>query len=108
MNSHELNLFHTVERIKTHNSGIATYALEIKYYESIGDTDLLHDAKHLYETEKQRLEELWKNIKAKGETFLKEVFNLVKGFFEELVQDILAFLKRHNLTEVIELLKEIF
>jgi len=108
MNSHELNVFQTSSLINQRNNAISQYAFQIKYYESVGEADLLHDVKHLYETEKQRLEELWKKIKAKGEDFLKEVFVLVKNFFEELVSDIVAFLKRHNLTEVIELIKELF
>ena len=83
MNSHELNVFQTSSLINQRNNAISQYAFQIKYYESVGEADLLHDVKHLYETEKQRLEELWKKIKAKGEDFLKEVFVLVKNFFEK-------------------------
>lgn len=96
--------------INQHNYAIADYAREIKYQESLSepDRDLLHDLKALYETEKMRLLNAWELIKAKGEEFLKEVFNIIKGVFEELVSDIIAFLKKHSLNEIIDLVKGLF
>jgi hypothetical protein len=94
--------------INQHNNAIAQYALQVKYAESIGDADLIHDFKHLYETEKQRLIDLWERLKKLGEEFFKEVVKLVKDFAKEVAQDIIAFLKRHGLNEIIELIKELF
>ena len=94
--------------INQHSLAIAGYSASIKYWENLGEADLLHDLKHLYETEKQRLEQAWMKVKAKGEEFLKEVLAIVVDFFSELVSDVLAFLKRHNLNDVIEFLKELF
>lgn len=96
--------------INQHNFAIADYAREIKYQESLAepDRDLLHDLKHLYETEKARLVKAWEQVKAKGVEFLKEIFNIIKGVFEELVSDIIQFLKKHSLVEIIDLVKELF
>lgn len=98
------------DRITQHNVAIAQFAGQIKYQESIAepDRDLIHDLKALYETEKQRLIEAWEKVKAKGVEFLQAVFGIVKEFFEELVSDIVAFLKRHKLSEILELIKELF
>jgi hypothetical protein len=96
--------------ITQHNVAIAQFAGQIRYQESLTEPDngLIHDLKALYETEKQRLVEAWEKVKAKGVEFLQAVFGIVKEFFEELVSDIVAFLKRHKLSEIIELIKEIF
>lgn len=98
------------DRINRHNDAIADYAASIRYHERQAepDRDLIHDLKALYETEKQRLLEAWEKVKAKGVEFLQAVFAIVKEFFEELVSDVIAFLKRHNLSEIIEFLKELF
>lgn len=96
--------------ITQHNVAIAQFAGQIRYQESLAepDRDLIHDLKALYETEKQRLLEAWEKVKAKGVEFLQAVFAIVKEFFEELVSDVIAFLKRHNLSEIIEFLKGLF
>ena len=94
--------------INQHSLAVADYSSSIKYWNDLGDADLLHDLKHLYETEKQRLEEAWLKVKAKGEQFLKDVLAIVVDFFSELLSDVIAFLKRHNLNDVIEFIKELF
>lgn len=94
--------------INQHSRAVAQFATQIKYAESIGDADLIHDFKHLYETEKQRLAEVWERLKELGEQFLRDVLKLVKDYFDELVSDVIAFLKRHGLNEIIELIKDLF
>lgn len=98
------------DRIAMHNMAIAGFSAQIKYQEGLGDPDrdLIHDLKALYETEKMHLEEAWKKVKAKGEKFLAEVFQIIKELFEELVSDLIKFLKRHNLNEILEFLKGLF
>lgn len=96
--------------INQHNNAIVGYASAIWYEESLPspDLDLIHDLKNLYATEKMRLLNAWETIKAKGVDFLREVFAIVQHVFEEIVSDVIAFLKKHNLSEIVELLKEIF
>ena len=96
--------------INTSSIAVADYARMIKYHSTVAepDTDLLHELKAFYENEKQKLENLWRKVASKGQEFLNEVLAIVKDFFEELVSDVLAFLKKHGLQFIIDLVKDLF
>jgi hypothetical protein len=96
--------------ISTLNQAVASHARAIKYQVGLAepDEDLLHELKHLYEDAKQDLEKAWKRAKEKGVDFLQEIFKIIKGLFDEMVADFLAFLKRHSLEEIVKILINLF